>query len=156
MNRTILALDIGTSCGWACQRRSGSIESGRVQLPKGEREGVRVHAFRNFLADVLTRAGDIDFVAWEHAFHQLGEANQVHHRLVGVLLDFCERNRIGYLSVPTSTLKKFATGSGRADKLAMIEAARRAGFNVASHDEADALHVLRLVLARGLIEKDAA
>ena len=157
MHRVVLALDIGTSTGWAITRQPGRIESGRVMLRNGEREGERMHAFRRWLSETMTRVGDIDFVTWEDAFRQPGIATQVHHRLVGVLLEFCERNRIGYLKVPTSTIKKFATGSGRADKPAMIAAAQAAGFRIRTdaHDEADALHLLRYVLANGVIEAAA-
>ena len=143
-HRIVLALDIGTALGWAAQRADGSVVSGRVELPKGQRQGVRLHAFRVWLVDQLTRIGDIDTIIWEHAFRQPGAANEVHHNLVGVLLDFAERNRItDYHSVDVKALKGFATGNGNADKDAMVAAARAAGYPVRSHDEADAVHLLR-------------
>ncbi|MCG5241380.1 hypothetical protein ACIU1J_27570 [Azospirillum doebereinerae] len=143
-NRIVLALDIGTALGWAVQLADGRVQSGRHELPKGQRQGVRLHAFRVWLVDQLTRLGEVDTVIWEHAHQQLGSANEVHHNLVGVLLDFAERNRVtDYHSVEVSTLKAFATGSGTADKAAMINAARAAGYPVRSHDEADAIHLLR-------------
>lgn len=142
--RVVLALDIGTALGWAVQLSDGRIQSGRLELPKGSRQGVRLHAFRVWLVDQLTRLGDIDTVIWEHAFRQPGAANEVHHNLVGVLLDFCERNRIiDYHCVDVSALKSFATGNGNADKAAMVAAARALGFRPGSHDEADAIHMLR-------------
>ncbi|MBP2290747.1 hypothetical protein [Azospirillum rugosum] len=143
-SRIVLALDVGTSLGWAVQRASGRIESGRHTLPTGKRQGERLHAFRLWLADILTRLGHIDTIIWEHAFRQPGNANEVHHNLVGVLLDFAERNRItDYHSVDVKALKGYAAGNGNADKDAMVAAARAAGYPVRSHDEADAVHLLR-------------
>lgn len=143
-HRIVLALDVGTALGWAVQRADGSVESGQVELSKGNRQGVRLHAFRVWLVDQLTRLGEIDTIIWEHAFRQPGAANEVHHNLVGVLLDFAERNRIiDYHSVDVKALKGFATGNGNADKAAMVAAARAAGYPVRSHDEADAVHLLR-------------
>lgn len=151
-HRIVLALDIGTSLGWAYQRADGQVRSGCYQLPTGQRQGVRLHAFRVWLVEQLTRlGGEIDTVIWEHAFAQPGVAGEVHHNLVGVLLDFCERNRItDYHSVEVGTLKGFAlagrarkAGTDRADKEDMIQAARAAGYPVKGHDEADAVHLLR-------------
>lgn len=144
-HRIVLALDIGTSLGWAYQRADGQVRSGCYQLPTGQRQGVRLHAFRVWLVEQLTRlGGEIDTVIWEHAHQQMGAANEVHHNLVGVLLDFAERNRVtDYHSVEVGTLKAFATGSGAADKPAMVKAARAAGYPVTGHDEADAVHLLR-------------
>jgi hypothetical protein len=142
--RVVLALDVGTSLGWAYQRADGQVRSGCYELPKGQRQGERLHAFRLWLVDQLTRLGEIDSVIWEHAFRQPGNANEVHHNLVGVLLDFCERNRVtDYHSVDVTALKAFATGSGGAKKDAMVAAARAAGYPVKGHDEADAVHLLR-------------
>lgn len=45
---------------------------------------------------------------------------------------------IPYVAINASTLKHFATGHGRSDKEAMLQAARDAGAEVANHDEADA------------------
>lgn len=144
MNRIVLALDIGTNMGWACQLADGRIQSGGFTLPKGKRQGERLHAFRVWLVDQLTRLGGIDTIVWEHAFAQPGMANEVHHNLVGVLLDFAERNRItDYHSVDVKALKSFATGNGNADKDAMVGAANALGFRPRTHDEADALHLLR-------------
>lgn len=150
MASIVLALDIGTSCGWAVQRPSGRVESGRVVLTAGGRQGVRLHAFRLWLSDLHSRLGMIDTIVWEHAHQQQGRANEVHHNLVGVLLDFCERNRItDYHRVEVGTLKAFAigdhrkAGADRADKDDMMSAARALGFQVSSHDEADAVHLLR-------------
>jgi Holliday junction resolvasome RuvABC endonuclease subunit len=60
----------------------------------------------------------------------------------------CDLGDMKYKRVAASTLKKYATGNGRADKPAMYAAAKARGLdkNVASDDEVDALWVLDYAL----------
>ncbi|HYH38988.1 MAG TPA: hypothetical protein VD860_12250, partial [Azospirillum sp.] len=84
MAGAILALDIGTTSGWALQRASGRVESGRLLLKAGAHMGDRMRQFRAFLIDLngrLEREGGVRVVVWEDAFRQPGNANAVHHRL---------------------------------------------------------------------------
>ena len=62
---------------------------------------------------------------------------------------------IEYVEIPPSSLKRWATGNGRADKGAMIAAARASGASgTVNHDEADAWHCRRMArMAHGLEEK---
>lgn len=54
---------------------------------------------------------------------------------------------IPFVEVPPTSLKHFATGNGRADKAAMVEAAKYRGAEVANDNEADAWHLRRVALA---------
>lgn len=139
---TVLALDLATVTGWAISRTGMAIQSGRLTMIAGGRQGQRLKRFHTFLVDIKNRSGGIDFVTWEDAWCQPGIANQVHHNLVGVLLNWCEHHGIGYKKIAVATIKKHATGSGRAKKPDMIAAARAKGFNVIDDNEADALHLL--------------
>lgn len=156
--RAVLALDIGTTLGWALRRRSGRVESGRLTMRAGDHPGARMRQFRSWLADLSLRLeseGGIGAVAWEDAFRQPGNANAVHHRLVGVLLEWADRNQIPAEPVGISAIKKFATGKGTASKDDMLAAARALYPAVLDHNEADAIHVLRCAFS-GALELQAA
>lgn len=116
-------------------------------MEKGTRQGQRLIQLHKLLVDFKNRVGSIDFVCWEHAFKQPGIANEVHHNLVGVLLNWCEHNQIGYLRVNASTIKKFTTGKGNAKKPEMVAAAKALGYKILDDNEADAIHLLRYVLS---------
>jgi len=59
---------------------------------------------------------------------------------------------IPYVEIRPGTLKRFATGSGNADKERMVLAARKQGATPRNHDEADAFHLRRMARAAyGLI-----
>jgi len=65
--------------------------------------------------------------------------------LGGVLKLLAWRRGVEVLLVPPTNLKQFATGSGRADKAAVIAAiARTWGYNVPCDDEADAFVLLKM------------
>lgn len=58
---------------------------------------------------------------------------------VGLMVRFVlDQLRIPFVEIPPSTLKRWATGGGGADKHAMELAAREHGGTPANHDEADA------------------
>jgi Holliday junction resolvasome RuvABC endonuclease subunit len=64
-----------------------------------------------------------------------------------VLTAWCEDNNIPYQGVSVGTIKKFATGSGNADKNAVKRAVREKwGFKPKDDDEADALALLHFLL----------
>lgn len=68
-----------------------------------------------------------------HSAHVLGE-------LGGVIRAGLHDRHIPWIDIPPGTLKKYATGSGRALKPDMVDAAReQLGYTGASHDAADAL-----------------
>ena len=149
----VLALDIATTTGWALQRASGRVESGRLMLKAGAHAGDRMLQFRAFLVDInsrLEREGGISTVVWEDAFRQPGNANALHHRLVGVLLEWAAKNGVAVQPAGVSAIKKHATGNGNADKEAMLAAARALFPGVRDHNEADAIHVLRFATTSGL------
>ena len=65
-------------------------------------------------------------------------------KLHGVLAAVCADNDLDLTPVDNRVLKKFATGSGSADKDDMVAAAQALGYDVEDHNTADAIHLWRL------------
>lgn len=143
----ILALDLGTKTGWAANSRSNGIISGvqDFSTKRNEGGGMRYLRFKKWLDSI--NHGAITEIHFEEVRRHAGtQAAHVYGGLMGTLTMWCEENKIAYSSVPVGTIKKSATGKGNASKDEMIEAAKRAGFNPADDNEADAIHLLRYVM----------
>lgn len=148
-NKAILALDLGSVIGWAIRTQKNATESG-FEAFKGHRfegGGMRFLRFRNFLDRTRHRYGDIGAVYFEEVRRHLGvDAAHVYGGFLATLTAWCELHGIPYQGVPVGTIKKHATGSGRATKAEMIAAMKKAGHHPANDNEADALALLMLVL----------
>jgi len=135
----ILGLDLGTKTGWATESESGVSE---FRIERGESAGMRFLNFRAWIAGMLDKIMP-SLVAYEMPHMRGGAATEV---LVGMqtrVMEECAARGIEYTSVHTATLKKWATGDGRADKNAMIEAAERGARRKMQDDnEADAYLVM--------------
>lgn len=143
---SILALDLGTSCGWALLTLAGKTCSGVQSFKPGRFDGggMRYLRFTRWLEEIT--AG-VDRVVFEEVRrHVATDAAHVYGGLMAHLTAFCEAHGIPYEGVPVGTIKKFATGKGNADKAAMIAAARARGFDPKDDNEADALALLHFVV----------
>jgi len=143
---TILALDLGTTTGWALRQRDGHIVAG-VEVFRPRRDegyGVRYRRFKEWLNDIKHCAdGHIHLVVYELVrAHSGTDAAHVYGGFLATLTAWCEHHGIPYEGVPVGTLKKHATGHGRASKIEMIAAARARGHDITSDDMADALALL--------------
>lgn len=139
----ILAIDPGSLCGWALLTH-GNVESG-VQdftLKRGESKGMRFFNFRTWIARMLRRA-KIDLVIYEQAHLRGGAATDVGVGFTTRIQEECDMCDVKYTPIHSATLKKFATGSGRANKELMLGKAREKwGDLIEDHNEADALWIL--------------
>lgn len=142
----ILCLDLGTKTGWAANVSTNEILSGvqDFSTKRNEGGGMRYLKFRRWLDRISPGITEIHFE--EVRRHAGTQAAHVYGGLMGTLTLWCEENRIPYSSVPVGTIKKAATGKGNASKQEMIDAAKALGFNPATDDEADAIHILRYVM----------
>lgn len=143
----ILALDLGTRTGFAAHSRATGIVSGvkDFSTKRNQGGGMRYLEFKRWLDSI--NKGAITEVYWEEVRRHAGtQAAHVFGSFQGVLMAWCEENNIAYKSVPVGTIKKAATGKGNASKQDMIDAAKALGFNPATDDEADAIHILRYVM----------
>jgi crossover junction endodeoxyribonuclease RuvC len=146
----ILALDLGTTTGWAMFSPPGATISGTWDLrpKKYEGAGMRFVKLRAKLDD-LHKAGPITGVAFEAVRRHRGtDAAHVYGGLMGCLEEWCEAQepKVPYEGLGVGEVKKNWTGKGNADKHAMIAEARARGYEVIDDNESDALAVLDLKL----------
>nr|WP_135470806.1 hypothetical protein [Crenalkalicoccus roseus] len=141
----VLALDLGTTTGWALRSQDGGITSGTMTFRPGRFEGggMRYLRFRGWLGEVANLSGGLARIAFEEVRrHVSTDSSHVYAGFLATLTAWCEQESIPYEGVPVGTIKRFATGKGNADKAAMVAAMRVRGFAPADDNEADALALL--------------
>jgi len=145
MNSTILALDLGTTTGWALRTRDGAVTSGTQSFrpQRFEGGGMRFLRFKRWLTELKTHADGIDSLHLEEVRrHVSTDAAHAYGGFLATLTSWCEHHQIPYQGVPVGTIKKHATGKGNASKDEMITAMRRRGHVPTDDNEADALAIL--------------
>jgi len=148
----ILALDLGTTTGWAVHE-GGTVTSGSQSFKprRFEGGGMRFLHFKRWLDAIDASDSGIDAVYFEEVRRHAGvDAAHAYGGFLAHLTAWCEAQLppIPYEGVPVGTIKKAATGKGNASKQDMIAAAERRGFAPADDNEADALALLAFVLPR--------
>jgi hypothetical protein len=141
---TTLALDLGTTAGWAIRLPSGQIISGSRSFKPGRYEGGGVR-FLRFTAWLDEQNGlyPVGLLVFEEVRRHAGvDAAHVYGGLMATLTAWCEAKQIPYQGVPVGTIKKHATGKGNANKLLMMQAMVDKGHNPCDDNEADALALL--------------
>ena len=144
-HRCVLALDLGTTTGWALRGCDGMITSGTASFRPGRFDGggMRYLRFTNWLGELDRLTGPIAAIWFEEVRRHAGtDAAHVYGGLMATLTAWAELRGVPYEGVPVGTIKKHATGRGNADKQAMIAAARARGFSPADDNEADAIAIL--------------
>ena len=151
---TILALDLGTTTGWALRAPEGQIDHGFVSFKSQRFEGggMRYLRFRRWLTEMkatVEGTQGLGAVYFEEVRRHMGvDAAHVYGGLLATLTAWCEHHQIPYQGVPVGTIKKFATGRGNASKDEMIAAMKARGHLPADDNEADALALLHWALAQ--------
>ena len=144
-DRTLLALDLGTTTGWALRAPDGMITSGTASFRNGRFDGggMRYLRFTNWLTEMDRLAGPIATIWFEEVRRHAGtDAAHVYGGLMATLTAWAELRGVPYEGIPVGTIKRHATGKGNANKDAMIAAARAHGFSPADDNEADAIAIL--------------
>jgi len=147
----VLGIDPGLKCGWAVLDGGGVIvDCGLWRLDRGK-ESRRRRYWRLFhlLLDLLGDRPEIAVVAVELVMrHKGAAASHVYGAILGVIQLACEMVGVRCVTVAVSTIKKHATGDGRATKDKMLRAAKRRWRNVKfeTDDVADAAWIASYVL----------
>ena len=147
MNATIYAFDLATLSGWAVLHNGDVTASGVLDLSTAKKVGYMrmfsvMYEFMAGLHRAHTVEGIGESIAWERAHHRGGPATMICGGLQTMAMYACDQLNARPEPVQSMTLKKWATGSGKAGKDAMVAAAReRTGLDITSDDEADAVLV---------------
>lgn len=141
----ILALDCATKTGWACLR-DGHIESGVQDFTKrrGESNGIMFFRFRQWLNTF--KYSDFKVIAYEQAHHRGGAATEICVNLTGRAQEFAAEIKAEHMAVHTASIKKFVSGSGKADKAVIMDWFKsKTGRAPIDDNEADAMALLYFV-----------
>jgi len=148
----MLALDLGTTTGWALRSSDGLITSGTVSFRPSRYDGggMRYLRFTNWLTELDRLSGPIAAIWYEEVRRHAGtDASHICGGLMATLTSWAELRCVPYQGTPVGTIKRHATGKGNAPKAAMIAAARARGFSPADDNEADAIAILLWALETG-------
>ena len=147
----VLALDLGTSTGWAMRSLDGHVISGVESFKPGRFEGggMRYLRFKRWLTDLKGTTEGLGAVYFEEVRRHAGvDAAHVYGGFLATLTAWCEHHSIPYQGVPVGTIKRHATGKGNASKADVIAAMRALGHEPSDDNEADALALLSFATTR--------
>lgn len=139
-----LALDLGTTTGFAWSSAAGALVSGTWDFKPKKYEGAGMRYLRFVQAlDALHQRASIEIVWFEAVRRHLGtDAAHVYGGLMGHLESWCEKNGVPYEGVPVGTIKRSWTGNGAATKDMMIAKCVERGIEPDDDNEADAIALL--------------
>lgn len=101
---------------------------------------VRLCEIRDHVGSIVVGATDLELVVVEALAFDGHDTKREQAQLAGLIRCLLYDVNIPFVLVAPATVKKYATGSGKASKLEMIRAAdKRLGYVGASDNEADAL-----------------
>jgi hypothetical protein len=144
-----MALDLGTTTGWATCDLSGNITSGTASFKTGRFEGggMPFLRFKHWLTDLKQALGAIDVIYFEEVrAHKGVDAAHKYGGFLAHLSAWGEHHGIPYQGIPVGTIKKHITGKGNASKEEVVAAVKKKGFAPIDDNEADSLALLDFVL----------
>ena len=141
----ILALDLGTTTGWALRSADRTMVSGTVSFRPSRYDGggMRYVRFRSWLDQLDEDAGPLTSIYFEEVRrHVSTDSAHAYGGFLATLTAWAEQRGIAYQGVSVGTIKRHVTGKGNADKAAVIAAVQAKGFRPADDNEADAIAIL--------------
>jgi Holliday junction resolvasome RuvABC endonuclease subunit len=138
----ILGIDPGSNCGWCVMSPDGEVVAcgtWALNTPPSRFRGALFLRLQSHLETALAGA-PCTLIVHERVFQNTSEAqDRIYGGIVGMIETVAASWEIPTAAVAVATAKKHATGDGRAEKPAMLAAARaRWGDKVQTHDQADA------------------
>lgn len=140
-----MALDLATTTGWCSHGLA--LQSGIYKIPEKAAYNhhknllwhERLQRFTAWFSN-MAAVQDQDLVIEKPGMFRSRDAARVCYSLHYIVKEVAKRYRIKVAEVTPGTLKKWATGNGRAEKPEMVAAAcAKAGREVLDHNEADAI-----------------
>ena len=145
MRDEILGLDLALHCGWARVLGGKVYELGLLDFSRARDVdgGHNGHAFRALYQWLGDNARDGTQLVYELAHHRGGPATRLACGWQATVQLFAARRGLpSPMAVATMTLKKWATGSGKASKGDMMQwASKVVGEQITDDNEADAVAV---------------
>lgn len=140
----IIGIDPAAKCGWA--HSGGPCGVWQITSKGDKHPGRRLERFRRYLFKVKRDLG-IDLIAAEDAAFgsRVRSVQALHDELKGILKLCAAEWEIPILLLKPTSIKKWLTGNGRADKQQMILAVRTL-FGVETSDDnlADAVAIMEM------------
>lgn len=137
----IIAFDLGKNFAWAHNLEKKLVAAHWV-LP-GETRAHRLGALDRDLTNLFLNLDGLDIVIYETPFARGRDATRTLWGIAG-LIEACASNAgLPVVDAAVPTIKKFATGSGKASKEEMIAAAKKMGYKGKNEHEADSVCLLR-------------
>lgn len=155
-----LAVDLGTNTGWAVMELDGEdsprfdiVTSNTYRLKKMLELHGSVGRWLGFLLLLSEYGGDADFITYENvpsAVHVGAQAARVYGGLLATLELWCKEHHKELVPVTIQEAKKALTGSRKASKQMMVNAARKrfGTVPIVDHNQADAIGVACAGLAK--------
>ncbi|ALA16103.1 MULTISPECIES: hypothetical protein [unclassified Chelatococcus] len=139
---TVLALDLGTTTGWACGADERDLRCGfwRLKVGRYDTVSMRYVRFERHLDELHKLVGFRHVVYEEVRKHRGTDAAHIYGGLQATLLRWCETRGVPCEGVPVGTIKKHWAGKGNASKDHMRAAADERGYaHSGDENEIDAL-----------------
>jgi Holliday junction resolvasome RuvABC endonuclease subunit len=148
----VLALDLGTTTGWAARMPNGTVCSGTQSFKLGrfEGNGMQDVRFHKWVGDILQQTG-ATLIVFEEVRRHIGvDAAHRYGGFLAILRLALQGTTVPFTSIPVGTIKKHISGRGNASKDDVIAAVKKLGFTPSDDNEADAIAILHCAEAQGL------
>ena len=133
MKETVIGIDPGMMTGWAVL--GSKVDCGTFDLKA--HQSSPLWNLGTELQKLISQLKP-ELLVYEEPVAR-GMAARSLNRQIGVVIYICEYNLLPHYPVNPGTLKKYATGTGRADKADMARHALARGWSIADHNAVDAL-----------------